>query len=205
MTRRERIAAFRQRGLVLLFALIALVALSLAAAALIRTVDTSALIAGNLAFKQAAVNSADAGIESAMTWLSTTNTANSTTSIFDSTHPFNKTDATKGYYSNADPGVDLFADATWNAITGIAPVVDTSGNSVRYVIQRLCKNANVPPATDHCLYSDAIPDRGGQEVPLPQNICKGNCPMDGQAPILRITARVTGPKNTVGYVQAFVY
>ena len=38
-----------QRGVVLFFALIALVAMSLAAVALIRSVDTSTIIAGNLA------------------------------------------------------------------------------------------------------------------------------------------------------------
>lgn len=56
----------KQRGVVLFFALIALVAMSLAAVALIRSVDTSTLIAGNLAFKQATKNSAEAGIEAAI-------------------------------------------------------------------------------------------------------------------------------------------
>ena len=43
----------RQHGLVLFFALIAMVVMSLAAVALIRAVDTSTLIAGNLACKTA--------------------------------------------------------------------------------------------------------------------------------------------------------
>ena len=47
-------ASMKQRGVVLFFALISLLAIMLAAVALIRSVDTSIMIAGNLAFKQAA-------------------------------------------------------------------------------------------------------------------------------------------------------
>ena len=52
-SRTEYRGAGTQRGLVLFFALIALVAMSLAALALVRSVDTSTLISGNLAFRQA--------------------------------------------------------------------------------------------------------------------------------------------------------
>lgn len=203
----ETAAIRRQAGLVLLFALIALLALSLAAAALVRTVDTASLIAGNLAFKQAATNSADAGVESAMAWLNTTNAANSTVNVITNpVHPFNVTDATKGYYSNADPSLDLFADATWSAITAVAPVTDASGNTIRYIIQRMCRTANVPIKDAQCLFSGAVLDNNGQQVLLPQDVCQGaGCPAAGQAPMMRITARVTGPKNSVSYVQAFVY
>ena len=59
----------QQRGVVLFLALIALVIMSLAAVALIRSVDTNTLIAGNLSFKQAATTSADAGTEAAIAML----------------------------------------------------------------------------------------------------------------------------------------
>ena len=55
--------------MVLFFALIALVVMSLAAVALIRSVDTSTMIAGNLAFKQSATTSGDSGVEGAITAL----------------------------------------------------------------------------------------------------------------------------------------
>ena len=47
-----RVGVIKQRGVVLFIALIALVAMSLAAVALVRSVDTATIIAGNLAFKQ---------------------------------------------------------------------------------------------------------------------------------------------------------
>lgn len=203
-----------QRGVVLFFALVALVAIMLAAVALIRSVDTSTIIAGNLAFRQAATTSGDAGTETAMTWLTATQAANTTKNVLtDPTHPFNITNAASGYYSNTNPALNLFADAVWDAIDTavVPPVTDTSGNTIQYVIQRACRNENVAiasiaPNPPHCLFSGAVQDTNGQNVPLPQDVCSGpGCPQAGQSTMLRITSRVKGPKNTRSYVQAFVY
>lgn len=208
----------RQRGVALFFALIALLAISLAAVALIRSVDTSTLIAGNLAFRQAATTSGDGGIEAAISWLNTTQAANSAKNVLtDSTHPFNNTSATSGYYSNMNPALNL-TDTTaipaiqWNANdscgtgTNCADAVDPSGNTTRYIIQRMCRTENVEIQNAACLFSDALHDDNGQSIPLPQEVCVGDgCPAAGQAPQIRITARTTGPRNTVSYIQAFVY
>ena len=63
----ERLGMTKQRGVVLFFSLVALLAMSLAAVALVRSVDTSTMIAGNLSFKRAATTSGDSGIEAALT------------------------------------------------------------------------------------------------------------------------------------------
>lgn len=209
----ERAHMMKQRGLVLFIALIALVALSLAAVALIRSVDTSTLIAGNLAFRQAATASGDAGVEAAVNWLTATQTANSAKNVLtDPTHAFNITNAASGYYSNADSAKSLTNPTgtgfKWDNTdsTLVLPDPDSSGNTIRYIIQRMCRNANQAIQTADCLFSGALLDNNGQAIPLPQEICAGaGCPVAGQAPQIRITSRVTGPKNTVSYVQAFVY
>jgi Tfp pilus assembly protein PilX len=212
----------KQRGVVLFFALIALLAMSLAAVALIRSVDTSTMIAGNLAFKQSATSSGDAGVEAAITWLSATEAANisALTGINVLTdpalaHPFNNTGGkgaflNPGYFSNADPAVSL-TDGTgiqWTNADSVlvTPDPDPSGNTIRYVIQRMCRTANTPIATANCLFSGAIVDKSGQNIPLPQDICTGpGCPVAGQTPQIRITTRTTGLKNTISYIQAFVF
>jgi Tfp pilus assembly protein PilX len=197
----------KQRGVVLFFALISLLAIMLAAVALIRSVDTSTMIAGNLAFKQAATTSGDAGTEAAIGWLTATQAANIAKNVLtDPTHAFNVTNAASGYYSNADPALSLFADATWNAITDIPEATDSSGNKIRYVIQRTCRTPGVAIKDAGCLFSGAIQDTNGQNIPLPQDVCTGpGCPVAGQTPVIRVTSRVKGPKNTVSYVQAFIY
>src|SRR6185295_17298658 len=58
-----------QRGVVLFIALIVLVAMTLAGIAMMRSVDTNNLIAGNLAFKNAASSAGDAAIEVARNWV----------------------------------------------------------------------------------------------------------------------------------------
>lgn len=205
----KRLRIVKQRGVVLFFTLIALLAMSLAAVALIRSVDTSTLIAGNLAFKQAATASGDAGIEAAVNWLAATQTANKALNVLnDSTHPFNQTNltVTPGYHSSASSTLSLTADSTWNDTNSVLVGTDGSGNTIRYIIQRMCRNANTPIQTANCLFSSGTVDNNGQNIPLPQEICEGvGCPVAGQTPQMRITARTTGPKNTVSYIQAFVY
>ena len=203
----QHVRIVKQRGVVLFLALLAIVIMSLAAVALIRSVDTSTIIAGNLAFKRAATSSGDAGGEAAITWLTAQQVANTARNVLtDTAHTFNITDATRGYYSNVDPALDLYADATWAAATAVPSVTDVSGNTVRYIIQRMCRNANVAVQTADCLFSGAIVDTNGQNIPLPQDICDGpGCPAAGQTPQIRITTRTIGPKNTISYLQAFVY
>lgn len=210
-TRFMRARAMKQHGVVLFFALIALLAMSLAAVALIRSVDTSTMIAGNLAFKQAATSSGDAGIEAAVNWLAATESANTLLNVLnDPAHPFNNDNAAAGYYSSAASGVSL-TDGTgiqWDNTDSalVLPDPNSGGNSIRYVIQRMCRNANQPIQTAECLFSGALQDNNGQNIPLPQEVCQGaGCPVAGQTPQVRITARTTGPRNTVSYVQAFVY
>ncbi|MDP4300095.1 pilus assembly PilX family protein [Leptothrix discophora] len=68
--RSPRLAArIAQRGVSLVFSLITLVALSLAAVALIRSVDTGATILGNLSFKQDTLLAADEATRQAIAWL----------------------------------------------------------------------------------------------------------------------------------------
>ncbi|MDM0044630.1 pilus assembly protein PilX [Variovorax dokdonensis] len=62
-------AGARQRGVSLLFALITLVALLLSTLALVRTVDTGALVLGNIGFKQDATAAADQATREAIDWL----------------------------------------------------------------------------------------------------------------------------------------
>jgi Tfp pilus assembly protein PilX len=201
------VRAGTQRGVVLFFALITLVVMSLAAVALIRSVDTTTLIAGNLAFKQAATVSADTGVERAIDWMNQTQAANDTKNVLnDLTHSFNNNSPAQGYYSGLSTAVNLTSDATWIDASSQLVGTDASGNTIRFIIQRMCGDANVALQDTTCLFSEGKLDNSGQHVRLPQEICRGSgCPVDGQSPQIRITARVTGPKNTISYVQAFVY
>ena len=205
----------QQRGVVLFFALVALLAMSLAAVALIRSVDTGTLIAGNLSFKRAATSSADAGIEAAITWMVATDIANNGLDPYmNLTHPFNHDGGAgaflnAGYYSSINPALSL-TDGTgiqWTDADSrlVSAVADASGNQTRYVIQRMSRYAN-SLLTQDALFSGALQSTSGQQVLTSSNVCNGpGCSAPEQSPMYRITSRTTGPKLTISYVQAFVY
>jgi hypothetical protein len=201
--------AIKQRGVVLFFALIALVVMSLAAVALIRSTDTSTMIAGNLAFRQAATTSGDAGVEAAMTWLNAKEAdmvAQQKNVLTDLSHYFNSDHPSDGYYSYIQTGFDW----THSGAGG----TDASGNSVRYIIERMCRApatlpANFIPDEATCLFSTPSSAKlGDQKVVAVDEVCFGpGCLKPGQSPQIRITAQVTGPShsNTRSYIQSFVY
>lgn len=198
----------RQHGAVLLFALIALIAMTIAALALVRSVDTATLIAGNLAFRQSTTASADDGVERAITAIEAIQTANLAKNVYmDATHGLNVTNAATGYYSNLDLGLDLRDDDTWvNGVSSGESAADSAGSRSRYIIQRMCRDANQVLSGTNCLFAGGDLDSSGMSVPLPSDICEGaGCPTAGQAPQYRVTVRVAGPKNTISYIQALVH
>lgn len=173
----------RQTGVVLFFALIALVAMSLAAVALIRSVDTNSLIAGNLSFKQSTMFSSDRGVEVAMNWVVTHVTA------------LEADNTVNGYYATNAANPIALVDAS-----GMLDGTDGQGNTISYVIQRMCSAAG-PANASRCLLGE-----GADLNEHNNDSCKNGsgCSLS-TAVVYRITARVLGAKNTLSYVQAFVY
>jgi Tfp pilus assembly protein PilX len=181
---------------VLVIALIVLVAMTLAGIALVRSVDTTNVIAGNLAFHQAATHSGDQGVEAAITWL----TANNTTTLF--ADNYSGTPASSHAYlaARSDPANGQSWDAFWNAtLAGQAATLpaDAGGNTISYVIHRMCQSVGDPAATS-CSFAPACNTNGQSQV-------GGNafCAHSRQ-PYYRITSRIVGPRNTVSYIQAIV-
>lgn len=210
-----------QRGVVLFIALIALVVMSLAAVALVRSVDTSTMVAGNLAFKQAATSSADAALEAAIPWMKTVQTAQIPKDPWlDILHAFNNDVPANGYYASmvkvdGSEKLDLAAASTWDTGhsrpgtgTNFDPtgLHSTTGNTVRYIIQRVCRSddAALVLSTTNCLFSDFQVNIGSKRGRLTYDAGLGTGATGG-SPLYRITARVTGPRNTVSYIQAYAY
>jgi len=183
----------RQQGVVLFIALIVLVAMTLAAIALIRSVDTVNQIAGNLAFKQGATHSGDFAVETARTWL-----VAQTAGALWSSSPAN------GYYAST-PTVGQGAETSWDQYdwtgSAVALPADAAGNQVSYVIHRLCKITGDPSgAGNSCLstvITGATPPGSGKGA--------GKIGPSGTAQFYyRITNRVIGPRNTVSYMQTLI-
>ena len=118
----------KQGGVVLFIALIVLVAMSLAGVSMMRAVDTGTQVAGNLAFRQSASHAADRASEVAMPQI--LNMVNSGTS---------NADGAVAGYSRFDVA-QAVQDRDWTTAQNL-PVDATTGNSVSYLIERLCTPA----------------------------------------------------------------
>lgn len=189
-------SASQQRGAALFIVLIVLVAMILAAVALIRSVDTATVIAGNLAFKQSSTSSADIALDNASNWL------------FANSAALQNDNAANGYYATST-NLALTSDATWatgaSALAsggGIASGIDSSGNEIRYVIQRMC-NSTGAATTANCLFGAATTQSSSQIVKDATEA--GGATTLSASPMYRITVRVSGPRNTVSFVQGFLY
>jgi Tfp pilus assembly protein PilX len=193
-----------QRGVVLFIALLVMVALSLAGIALIRSVDTATIVAGNLAFKQAAASAVDRGFEQAVEALFDP-VADPTKSLPVIADKQNDLKA-QNYFANVRlkagsiPEIPdelqsstAFAGAGLNA--GLIPV-DAAGNKSLYVIERMCANPG-PAVGSNCNLSSLSlgADAGTQHY---EGLVR---PGDAY---YRVTVRVEGPRNTVAYAQAIL-
>ncbi|MDR1275319.1 MAG: hypothetical protein LBL72_02890 [Candidatus Accumulibacter sp.] len=183
-----------QRGVVLLIALVVLVALTLAATTLVRSVDTTNLIAGNLAFHESAVLSGERGTELGfVNWLEAHNLRGDATLYTNNT--------TAGYRAlREDPAAGVSWDAFWNAtLKDFAfndPTKDAAGNTVSYIIHRLC-DAEGEPGMVTCYKANIGTTGDSNDL--------GGIPLQTKEQIYyRITTRIAGPRNTVAYIQTII-
>ena len=206
-------ATDRQRGVILVLVLIVLVALTLAAVALNRSTVTANGIAGNLGFKQSATSSADQGLEAAVAWLE--NNTGQASSASASSCAIGSTvlacdQAARGYLATRqDPGFAQDWPDLWAALVsaGAQPgqpnggAADAAGNTVAYLIQRMCSSTG-DPANGTC---SSLPDAVGcgSGMGLGSNGGGGNLNCKSQV-YYRITVQVSGPRNTAAWVQAMV-
>ena len=201
-----------QKGVVLFIALIVMVAMSLAAIALIRSVDTTNVLIGNLAFRQASILPANLAVEQAAAALfadaaPAAPTIDPTTDL-----------AAENYYStwqgNDDPrGIPkpLQTKNDWASFGLAKELVDTSsGISIRYVIERMClAGANGIAATPQ--FCDMLPPKVATgttihdcDQPNPSPGSQPGCFALNPIPFYRVTVRVDGPQNSTSFLQAML-
>jgi Tfp pilus assembly protein PilX len=190
----------RQQGVVLMIALIMLVAMTLAGIALVRSVDTTNIIAGNLAFKQGATSEADTGIEAAITDLQAMSSSQLWANGSTGTGYLATWGSCRGPCYASGQTWDSYWNSSLSAVAKSLPQDSTTLNQVSYVIERLCNATGDPVST-------AVDCSQPQTTGASSGSSKGA----GVIALLynsqiyyRITVRVTGPRNTVGYVQSVI-
>jgi len=206
-----------QRGISLLFALMALVILGLGAVALTRSVDTGTLIMGNLGFKQDTIAASGVGAEEALAWLQ----ANQTGTTLDANI------TARGYYASSIDKLDPTGNRTsaanklplvnWDGtncasqagtfdtcdVIAYTSATKVNGNKVQWVITRLCDQVGAPNGTNLCVRpaagATAVANEKGELVP------GGRITSGISGPYYRVIMRIEGPRNTVSYTESLVH
>lgn len=204
----------QQKGVVLIITLIVLVAMTLAAIALVRSVDTGNVVAGNMAFKQGAALAGDAGTEAAITWL--TGIAGVVASQSD--------DPANGYYATSQETLDMtgnsgnparslvdwdgnncnnaVANGTATACVQPAALIpaNAAGYEARYIIHRLCPSAGLP---NNCASTATVV--AGTSSGAKDYTGKGGLSGTAEVEYYRVTTRIKGPRNTTSYVETITH
>lgn len=178
-----------QQGVSLIIALLCLIALTLAGLALIRSTDTTNVISGNLAFRQAALHTTDVGVETAFDQIDTIAAAS-----LDSNYPSGCATGACNYYPTRQTTDSAGIPTVINWALVPSTTVDNS-YTVQYVLDRLC---DAPlPVTDvrtQCMNTGAAlvgsKKAGVEALSKPVQV------------YYRATVRVVGPRNTESIVQA---
>jgi type IV pilus assembly protein PilX len=184
----------RQAGVVLFISLIVLVAMSLAGIALVRSVDTNVLIAGNLAFRQAAILAGETAV------------ANARDFVVVNSGSLNSDRPSDGYFSATAIATATgrgFDPVAHNWSNSVALPVDAAGNRARYVVHRMCAEPDKEPTATNCVRAGAT----GTATSSFGSIDYSRYPLtlSSTVPAYRITVRIDAPKNSVSYVQVVVF
>ncbi|MFG6447832.1 hypothetical protein ACG0Z6_06175 [Roseateles sp. BYS180W] len=220
----RRVTRSIERGMSLVFALIMLALMSLAAVAMIRAVDDGAQALGNMAMKEMTMRAADFVTQQAVTWLE------DNAQVADT---INGKDSVKGYYATYDPDwasvdfngsdSDLTARIDWDETgcpgfggTCLTPSDEIVINDLvkfdrnipvkgRYVVLRLCSDSRPQDSGTQCARvplsdEDLATDRGELNAANPRRLSAVNPKV-----YYRIIVRSQGPRNSVTYTEALVH
>jgi type IV pilus assembly protein PilX len=172
----RRPALVRERGAALLVTLIVMALMALGALSFARSTDTANLIAGNAAFKQAATQAAEVGLDAAARYVDALADGNL---------------AVPGrYFPMPQFAEEPPVDYDWKGV----PALQVGNFKVQHIIERMCSAKVVVDPVSECA-GRTSPAQGSQKAGAPV--------LQGQPVIYyRATARVTGPRNAESLVQA---
>lgn len=179
----------QQKGVVLIVALVALVAMALAGIAMVRSMGTGLGVAGNLAFRQNATSAGDQAVAAAV---------NEVAAL--TPEQLKNTGVVTGHYATWDPNFDPMT-FDWDQAK-LVTMDDGTGNTIRYVTHRLCEieGQDVMSPTQKCVVR--LQGDRSEHSTLAQGDFNAD---DLSQAVLRVTARIDGPRNTRSYVQVMLY
>ncbi len=191
----------RQRGVVMFIALIVMVALSLAAIALVRSVETTNAVVGNLSFRMASILPGNFAVEKAAAALFQNSDIAALVRIADKTNDFLAENYFATRQADDSRGVpnQLLKKTAFDGAGLTKYTDDATKTEIRYVIERMC----TPGLPGGSLPIEANCDLLPSQLPPGMTAGKGAIPLPRE-PYYRVTIRVDGPQNTASFLQAML-
>ncbi|KAB2968920.1 hypothetical protein [Zoogloea sp.] len=195
----------RQQGTVLAVVLVVLVVMMLGSISMFSSIDTSALLTGNIGFKRDSLNTSGAGLNRAFKMMKDANFAKYQDSVVGCPPPAATgtkcTDAAQWKALNFYPRL-LEADASgipvaikdltaFGAISNSANIISKNGNTVYFLIERMCNSYGLA-GLSNCVLSSYTPKGGEYFTEKPGSVA---------SPVYRVTVRIDGVRNTRTYAQ----
>jgi type IV pilus assembly protein PilX len=190
-----------QQGFVLIVALIVLAAMALAAVALVRTVDTSTLLARNVSFKRDAINRTEIALQIAGAQFLVGGALASQAATEQNVPAKNFSATMLTTDARGVPTVLIGTPALPNTNFSVDPTslpaeARSDGNKTYYTIERLCSIAGQVPR------SPKDPSWGSCVSSVTTSRLK-NTPVPASA-TYRVTALTTGVRNVSSYAQQII-
>ena len=195
----------QQRGVALVFAMIALVLMLIGAAAIMQSLNTSLFSAGNLGFKRDLTNQGERALNTVLTLVSSG--ALGSDAARQSNNPAQNYSATIFTDTNGQ-GIPaaLLTDAAFAGV-GVAgndiSIADMNV-TVRYVVDRLCTAGTAAVSPTACSVAGNVAPLGGSssESARAEDASAGGVGALLPQAIYRVTIRVAGPRATQSFFQA---
>ncbi|HEY4080187.1 MAG TPA: hypothetical protein VGM81_05780 [Burkholderiaceae bacterium] len=194
-----RYACRRQRGVIMVVALIVLVVLMIGSIAMVRSMNSALVAAGNYGFKRDMANQGVRALATVQTLMKTG--ALATDVVRQTSNPALNYSATQLATTPEGIPTALLSDAAFAAVASGADIAQADmGITVRYVVDRLCTTTG-PVNADACVLGTAPPAAGGSGTTVRGDGRPEDAVVIPQA-VYRITVRVTGPRNSQSFFQA---
>lgn len=190
-----------QKGASLLLTLIVLAAFLVSTVALMKTTSTSAIVSGNIAFKEAATHAADVGIAEAIRTIRPCGTP--------AVNPCGKANDATYVIQSMQPTSYFLTKSNWSLATAktanLGAAGANPGYTVQYIVDRMSTGLTNPQdSEDVRLHSLGIIAKDSSPSNDYSEQGTANTLLSVPAVYYRITVRVTGASNTEYISQAAV-
>ena len=195
----------KQRGVVLLFSLIALVIMLIVAVALVRSFNNSLFSAGNIGFKRDLQNQSELIVQRVLTGFAAN--GNLATSAQRAQNHLNLNYSAKILDTNPEGIPNVLQDLTAFNYTAQSITSANGSVTIEYIIDRLCSDTgdeNTMGALGKCrMAKDPIPAgvRATNQKGADRTI-SGRQGAARQAVLYRLSVKATGPRNTRSFFQS---